>query len=133
MEKILNEMLQVDYEALGEQLAYAPRLLGNLFYKMPLGLPIHYSRISPTEETVMSYYLGDKLSEEQIRIMREFLIYYLHAPCWTNLSKMSHQLNPKSGYAETIIVKRRKAFELDTVDKLTLFLVNLQDLALDPF
>ena len=135
MEKTVIEQLAVDYEALEKELLYVPRgLSGELLYLMNhLGFPVYHMELSPISETVTAYYVGDELSEEQIRIMREFLIYYLHAPCWTNLFTMFHEYNPKRGYAETLITKRKEAFELDTVDKLSLFLVELQDLALDLF
>ncbi|MEL6634749.1 MAG: hypothetical protein AAFQ83_25010 [Bacteroidota bacterium] len=135
MEKTVIEQLKVDYEELSKQLLHVPRgREEELLYLMnPLGIPVYYMKLSPISETVSAYYSGDELSEEQIRIMREFLIYYLYAPCWTNLSKMSYERDPKSEHAEILIAKRKEAFELDTVDKLSLFLVNLQDLDLDPF
>ncbi|MEO0582986.1 MAG: hypothetical protein AAF135_12250 [Bacteroidota bacterium] len=135
MEKTVIEQLKVDYEELSKQLLHVPRgREEELLYLMnPFGIPFYYMKLSPISETVSAYYAGDEMSEEQIRIMREFLIYYLHAPCWTNLSKMSYERDPKSEHAEILIAKRKEAFELDTVDKLSLFLVNLQDLDLDPF
>lgn len=135
MEKTVIEQLKVDYKELSKQLLHVPRdLSGELLYLMnPFGTPFYYMKLSPISETVSAYYAGDELSEEQIRIMREFLIYYLHAPCWTSLSKMSYERDPKSEHAQILIAKRKEAFELDTVDKLSLFLVNLQDLDLDPF
>jgi len=131
---MVNQSLHIDYQELSAKIDYAPRLFGKLFYPAPLGTPFPWKNMSPTSSVVKSYYTGHKLTggpldEEDIKILREYLIYFIHAPCWTNIAMKTED----EEYCNTLLNRRKESFELYTVDKISEYLNTLLEFGLDPF
>ena len=104
-----NQHQNIDYKELGDKIDYAPRLFGNLLYPTPLGTPFPWKNMSPTSSVVKSYYAGHKLTGgpldgEDIKILREYLIYFIHAPCWTNIAMKTED----EEYCNTLLNRRKE-------------------------
>ncbi|MEL6634750.1 MAG: hypothetical protein AAFQ83_25015 [Bacteroidota bacterium] len=135
MENILTEQLTVDYKELGDKIYYAPRLFDNLLYPSPLGTPFPWQNMSPTQFVIACYRAGHRLvgggplDERDIEILRDYLIYFIHAPCWTKIAMDTED----EEYSQTLLTRRKESFELDTVDKISEYLAALREFGLDPF
>ena len=69
-----------------KDLGMIPRYFGQPFY--PAGFPFKSERVSFEGNCAFDLYFQDDWSEENFRFLKQFVAYYLHAPCWYENDKL---------------------------------------------
>ena len=96
-------------------------------YKPPLGLPFHWQHeVSGRLATAVTAYLDNRIhketiAEEDVTILREYLVHYINAPCWNN-----------EEFASQLTALRSSAPTLDSATKISEWIWDAMEIGLDP-
>ena len=63
-------------------------------YREPFGLPLRWQDEQSVLPSAVTAYFNNKASDEQIKLVRQYLEYYIKAPCWSaNIATEEDKVN----------------------------------------
>mgnify|MGYP005712045967 FL=1 len=132
------------HEDLMEAIPYMPRWMDRLLY--PNGFPLPPRQIIHVSEALDNYYrwIGEQaktvkgefkankskrviLSSDDIEMLKQYIIYYIHAPLWLRTNAYEPDENPIQEFRRTCLSRIK---DLDTLRD---FKYDLLHVGLDPF
>ncbi len=99
-------------------LTMIPRMFGEPFY--PGFIPVPPNKVNYEGTSALKIYFSkQKPAGEELKFLIEYLIYYVHAPCW----KINDEFRKM----------QQTSFKMQTLQDFENFLIMLLDFGLDPF
>ena len=98
------------------------------YYRPPLGLPLAWrDELSGELARAVEAYLDNRISgetvlDEQITMLREYLVHYIDAPCWNSQIEFAIELSDL----------RASARELDSATEISEWIAKAMEIGLDP-
>lgn len=98
------------------------------FYRPPLNLPLYWrDEVSGALPCAIEAYLDNRISgltvtDEQITLIREYLVHYIDAPCWDS-----------EEFASELKELRASVRELDSATEISEWIFKSMEIGLDPF
>jgi hypothetical protein len=101
------------------------------FYRPPHGIPLYWAdEVSGILPAAVKAYLdhrieGAPITDDQMRLVREFFVHYINAPCWEVPST-------EPEYIASLLHLREQAFRIKGPGDASRFIEGCLDLGLDP-
>src|SRR5256885_9967325 len=85
-------------------------------YREPFGLPFRWQDEQSTLPEAVKAYFNRQATEEQIRLVTQYLEYYISAPCWIdNIDRKSTRLNSSHLVISYAVFCLKKKINIDII------------------
>lgn len=93
-------------------------------YLLPTGGPLYWrDEVSGVLTTAVLAYLNDTASDASLKLLADYLEYYIHAPCWDI---------PGNAFADELAELRRSSKTMQTAEEIDDWISRAMDIGIDP-